>query len=144
MFLLNLSIFVCLVFQTLANPNFYEEGCGLTYNEVVPNLKPHINGGQEVEISDWPWVVAIHVEGRKICTGSIISNRYILTAAHCYIHPKLRHTGDDEPHFSIHVGSKYADKGEVIGVKKITTYDGYISEEIPNEIAIFEVKNSLF
>uniref|UniRef100_A0A914D1D1 Peptidase S1 domain-containing protein n=1 Tax=Acrobeloides nanus TaxID=290746 RepID=A0A914D1D1_9BILA len=113
----------------------YERECGLTYNEVVPD--PHIVGGKPSIIGDWPWIVTIHGYGQKICTGSIIAPRFVLTAAHCY----EKRQGEEE-YYSIHAGSNYANDGQVVKVKQVTTFDGYISDpkKIRNDIAIMEVR----
>uniref|UniRef100_A0A8B9MG42 Peptidase S1 domain-containing protein n=1 Tax=Accipiter nisus TaxID=211598 RepID=A0A8B9MG42_9AVES len=46
-----------------------------------------IIGGTDSSPGEWPWQVSLHVKlsrQRHLCGGSIISNQWILTAAHCY------------------------------------------------------------
>ncbi|KPM11763.1 Sar s 3 allergen (serine protease-like protein 14) [Sarcoptes scabiei] len=42
-----------------------------------------IIGGEPSPITDEPWTVAIYLQNNYTCGGSILSSRYILTAAHC-------------------------------------------------------------
>merc|ERR1719184_149565 len=42
-----------------------------------------IVGGQEVDTNEWPWQVALLYGNSQFCGGSLINDRYILTAAHC-------------------------------------------------------------
>lgn len=47
-----------------------------------------IIGGEEAAIDDYPWMVLIEYKSRKntidlSCAGSLISAKYVLTAAHC-------------------------------------------------------------
>lgn len=57
-----------------------ERGCGLStksFSKIV--------GGRPADPNEWPWMVAILRSGynRVYCGGVLITNRHILTAAHC-------------------------------------------------------------
>lgn len=45
--------------------------------------KEYIVGGTKIEIESVPYHVALRLRNSYICGGAIISNRHILTAAHC-------------------------------------------------------------
>ncbi|XP_034933737.1 proclotting enzyme-like isoform X2 [Chelonus insularis] len=45
-----------------------------------------IVGGHNAEPGEWPWIAALFNAGRQVCGGSLISDRHILTAAHCVAH----------------------------------------------------------
>ncbi|XP_017299780.1 trypsin-like [Diaphorina citri] len=42
-----------------------------------------IVGGWTTEVNEYPWVVALEQAGKFFCGGTLISDRYVLTAAHC-------------------------------------------------------------
>lgn len=43
-----------------------------------------IVGGENADIADYPYQVSIMIENYHACGGSILSNSFILTAAHCF------------------------------------------------------------
>ena len=54
--------------------------CGL------PNNK-RIGGGYETEPHEFPWNVRLRIQGpdgNGLCSGSLITNNHVITAAHCF------------------------------------------------------------
>ncbi|KAK3593586.1 hypothetical protein CHS0354_018682 [Potamilus streckersoni] len=56
--------------------------CGRRKVEI---LTPLIAGGSIAPKGKWPWVVSLSHMGKDICGGSLISNQWVLTAAHCIL-----------------------------------------------------------
>ncbi|XP_022233515.2 phenoloxidase-activating factor 3-like [Drosophila obscura] len=40
-------------------------------------------GGEDAELFSTPWMSYLHRNGKFICAGSLITYRFVLTAAHC-------------------------------------------------------------
>jgi len=47
------------------------------------NTSPYIVGGQWASRGAWPWQILLRFSGRNWCGGSLINNRWVVTAAHC-------------------------------------------------------------
>uniref|UniRef100_A0A8C3PFD3 matriptase n=1 Tax=Chrysemys picta bellii TaxID=8478 RepID=A0A8C3PFD3_CHRPI len=73
--------------------NSDEENCDCGIRSY--SKKTRIVGGQNSEVGEWPWQVSLHVKGQgHICGASLISNKWLVSAAHCfreegYSDPKL-------------------------------------------------------
>jgi len=61
------------------NKSFAEE-CGL---ENPNGVEDRIVGGHEAAHHEWPWQVALFVDDAWFCGGSLISDEWVMTAAHC-------------------------------------------------------------
>jgi len=52
--------------------------------DVPLNEQDHrITGGQDAVRAQFPWQAGLIINGVSFCGGSLISNQWILTAAHC-------------------------------------------------------------
>ncbi|XP_075997793.1 transmembrane protease serine 4a isoform X2 [Genypterus blacodes] len=56
--------------------------CGLVGSQ------DRIVGGTDAVIEDWPWQVSLQQNGQHTCGGSLVSPRWIVTAAHCFADTK--------------------------------------------------------
>lgn len=105
-------------------------------------------GGQEAADGAWPWQVALMINGApqtpegQFCGGSMLLDRWVLTAAHCV------HMQDDQGWFdlapqqiNIFVGSNTLapGQGDLVPVEKIIKHPNYVGWEFDNDIAVIKL-----
>ncbi|XP_044522837.1 enteropeptidase [Gracilinanus agilis] len=54
--------------------------CG---KQIAQETNPKIVGGNNAKEGAWPWMVSLFFNGRHICGASLISNEWLVSAAHC-------------------------------------------------------------
>lgn len=102
---------------------------------------PRIVGGKDATEGQFPYQVSLRTRFLKqhFCGGSIISSRFILTAAHCVegIFSK--------PNFVVAViGSIYRKKGGVtVKLNKITSHEEWDRSELVNDIALLRTAEEI-
>ncbi|XP_063983180.1 transmembrane protease serine 9-like [Diachasmimorpha longicaudata] len=110
----------------------------------VANGKPpqRIVGGTLASRGEIPYIVSLNRNGHHFCGGSIISDRHILTAAHC-VHD---FTSSTQRSVTIRAGSLTSRSGgQTYTVDKIQVHPEYVDHlgSPPNDIAIIKVKETI-
>ncbi|XP_056640870.1 serine protease 30-like [Diorhabda sublineata] len=96
----------------------------------IPHLDGRIIGGEEANITDFPYQVSLRCLGAHKCGASIFHPSYVLTAAHC-VEKGLAIS------YSIRAGSNFVSKGgTVINVCKVEIHENYSAETMVNDIAV--------
>jgi secreted trypsin-like serine protease len=96
-------------------------------------------GGVPTTIDEHPWQVALLVlrtTGSVLCSGSIIKDRWVLTAAHCF-GPTGRATG-----FKVKSGATdIQSQGIWVDGERIEPHSAYNSETKENDIALVKLRS---
>uniref|UniRef100_A0A224YR21 Tick serine protease n=1 Tax=Rhipicephalus zambeziensis TaxID=60191 RepID=A0A224YR21_9ACAR len=131
-FLIGLSLLIANLEGLSAQETLNPEGCGVSY------YKTMIVNGTEVKETQYPWAVYVSSHypiGVGNCTGTIITKRHVLTAAHCllfnntYAHKVV-----------VSYGSVDRRRGKKVEASKRLIHKDYSNPATGNDIALLEVK----
>ncbi|XP_026245652.2 putative serine protease 46 [Urocitellus parryii] len=105
--------------------------CGQT------NISCRVEKGRLVEVGKWPWQVSILFLGVYICSGSLIHQQWVLTAAHCLQRSK------DPTKYSVKVGvQQRPDATTQLLVSRIVIHENY-SNVMSQDIALMKLKDAV-
>ncbi|XP_076380535.1 trypsin-7 [Megalopta genalis] len=96
-----------------------------------------IVGGQPAYIDDHPYQVSLRYNNRHVCGGAIISEEWVVTAAHCVQRAFA-------PLISIKAGtSDLKEDGIVVDAEEIITHEMYDPRDSDYDIALIRLKKPL-
>ncbi|MGC1390300.1 MAG: trypsin-like serine protease [Bacteroidales bacterium] len=110
----------------------------------IKSINAKITGGTNTVISDFPWQV-YYISGNYRCGGSIISGKWVVTAAHC----TQNSTGGATPvsQMSVQVGANNPVNnpldGKKYAVSQVIVNEGFDSQTLLNDIALLELTDSI-
>lgn len=104
----------------------------------TPQFK--IVGGSDAKWSQYPWQVAVYING-GFCGGSIFSESWVLTAAHCVVDEY----GNKVParHITVQYGDVDLVKGEKVKVAKSIPHPKYQQAHLGNDIALLKLQHPI-
>ncbi|KAG5867195.1 hypothetical protein JTB14_031964, partial [Gonioctena quinquepunctata] len=100
---------------------------------LIPEENGRIVGGITTTISAYPHQVSVEYFGNHYCGGALISEIWVMTAAHC--------TGVDYPSFlRVRAGTSFQGTGgTVVGIRKISRLEEYNNKTNDNDIALLKL-----
>merc|ERR1711936_845361 len=104
-----------------------------------PPSKDRIVGGFEAEPNQWPWQVALFIDNAWFCGGALISENYVLTAAHC---------ADGASYFDIMAGAHNVRAASEPNRAEVTSFNGWTHPQwddstLANDIALIELPSPM-
>ncbi|XP_007122611.1 transmembrane protease serine 11D [Physeter macrocephalus] len=112
--------------------NILTQECGMRPDLITLSAE-RIIGGTKAKEGDWPWQVSLQWSNRHRCGGVLISNRWILTAAHCF----RRHS--DTLLWTVNFGISTTFPKEKRGIRTILIHNNYKPETQENDIALLQL-----
>ncbi|KAJ2648962.1 hypothetical protein IWW40_003506 [Coemansia sp. RSA 1250] len=103
------------------------------------NLIPRIMGGSEVDHSKYPFIVYLYNQAEKtFCGGSIISNVWILTAAHC-----IKTASKNDILVFVGQGEYNLDTSKGTKVAEINNHPQYNDGTMENDISLLRLESEI-
>nr|XP_058159720.1 transmembrane protease serine 11D [Dasypus novemcinctus] len=96
-----------------------------------------IIGGIKAEEGDWPWQVSLQRNNFHICGGTLISNTWILTAAHCF------RSSSNPRQWTVNFGLSTTVPALRMRVRSIVIHDNYEPITRENDIALMQLERGV-
>ncbi|KAL7301191.1 hypothetical protein TKK_0006161 [Trichogramma kaykai] len=118
--------------STLARNSRAHRGCGVSTHD-----QSRVTGGRPTSSREYPWIAALLRGGEQICGGVLITDRHILTAAHCVFRNKPRE-------LKVRLGEydlRFPNETRAIDfrVVEIRIHRGYVHTTYKDDIAILKI-----
>ncbi|XP_035204544.1 proclotting enzyme-like [Stegodyphus dumicola] len=133
--------------RSFDKPSFLPNDCGTTRHTTT-----RIVNGREADKGSWPWMAVVFVERRNgnkspDCGGSLVTNRHVITAAHCVV--TGRGNTPMEPRLlSVRLGAhdlrKEREPGAVdVNVESVRRHEQFDPRTYRNDIAVLKLTRSV-
>lgn len=113
---------------------------------IRPYKHSRIVGGMDAEVGEWPWQVSLHFQDKgSICGASVISTRWLVSAAHCFQDERTIRFSDHTTwtaYMGLHDQHKL-DGAQKRRLKRIIRHENYNPQMFDNDIALLELDRPL-
>ncbi|XP_051830620.1 chymotrypsinogen B2-like [Antechinus flavipes] len=122
-----LQLLSCLAFVAAVS------GCSVPAIEPLLNNMLRIANGKEAVPGSWPWQVSLQEStGAHFCGGTLISNKWVVTAAHC----NVRRT--DKVVAGRHDLMSHRERIQVLWIAKVFRNKNYDKNTLSNDITLLK------
>ncbi|GAB1289779.1 Transmembrane protease serine 11B-like protein [Apodemus speciosus] len=92
-----------------------------------------ITGGSTAHQGEWPWQASLRVNGRHYCGASLIGERFLLTAAHCF------QRTNDPKNLTVSFGTRVTPAYMQHYVQEIIIHEDYVKGEHHDDVAVIKL-----
>ncbi|XP_043828198.1 transmembrane protease serine 11D-like [Dromiciops gliroides] len=119
-----------------AAQEFFIKGCG-SRSELMTLSYERIVGGTQARPGDWPWQGSLQLNNVHHCGATLISNSWLLTAAHCFRSVR------DPRQWSVTFGYSLSSPEKRVTVMRIIIHPNYVSTRHEHDIALVQLSSKI-
>lgn len=110
-----------------------------------PYKHNRIVGGINADVGEWPWQVSLHYMDSHACGASIISDTWLLSAAHCFNtgEPSYHEVSSWKTYSGMRSQENIDGNVQIRDLKTIITHPDYNQLNNDNDIAVLELEKPL-
>jgi hypothetical protein len=106
----------------------------------LSELEQPIIGGAEASPGEWPWQAQLNKSGSHWCGGSLIADRWVLTAAHCV---QGHNAASFQVNLGVHKRSRPNANVQTRSVSQLLVHPSYNASTGDNDVALMELSSAV-
>ena len=101
-----------------------------------------IVGGKPADPNEWPWLAALITPEGSFCGATLISDSYLVTAAHCVVHYTKEEMKVKVGEYDFNIDGETSDK--IYDIKRLVVHERYDPNTYNNDIALIKLRYHYF
>ncbi|NXY06399.1 ENTK Enteropeptidase, partial [Pteruthius melanotis] len=110
---------------------------------VTQNNRTRIVGGSDARREAWPWIVSLHFNFQPVCGASLVSDEWLVTAAHCVYGRQLK-PSHWQAVLGLYIQSDLAQPSTVVrSIDRIIMNPHYMKQTKDSDIALMHLQHKV-